>query len=71
MSPHVWSEDQLVEQPAIGLFAAPSWQVAAQHPHLHPNPLPGEPARHGGQHLRLPARSGGRLEPLPDQAAER
>ena len=23
MSPHAYSEDQLVEQPAIGLFAAP------------------------------------------------
>ncbi|MEY3457302.1 MAG: hypothetical protein RL215_459, partial [Planctomycetota bacterium] len=27
MSPHAWTEDQLVEQPAIGLFAALGWQT--------------------------------------------
>lgn len=27
MSPYAWSVDQLVEQPAIGLFAAPDWQT--------------------------------------------
>ena len=27
MSPHACTEDQLVEQPAIGLFAAPCWQT--------------------------------------------
>jgi type I restriction enzyme R subunit len=27
MSPHAYSEDQLVEQPAIGLFAALGWQT--------------------------------------------
>lgn len=31
MSPHGWTEDQLVEQPAIGLFADLGWQtVSAQ-----------------------------------------
>ena len=28
MSPHAYSEDQLVEQPAIGLFAALGWRMA-------------------------------------------
>ncbi|MFO0065067.1 MAG: hypothetical protein ACK523_03815, partial [Pirellulaceae bacterium] len=27
MSPHAYTEDQLVEQPAIGLFAAMGWQT--------------------------------------------
>ena len=27
--PHAYTEDQLVEQPAIGLFAEFSWQTAA------------------------------------------
>ncbi len=27
MSPHAYTEDQLVEQPAIGLFAALGWQT--------------------------------------------
>jgi type I restriction enzyme, R subunit len=25
MSPHAWTEDQLVKQPAIGLFGALGW----------------------------------------------
>ena len=29
MSPHAYSKEQLVEQPAIGLFAALGWQTAA------------------------------------------
>lgn len=29
MSPHAWTEDQLVEQPAIGLFATLGWQTVA------------------------------------------
>ncbi|HRD90355.1 MAG: type I restriction endonuclease subunit R [Candidatus Accumulibacter sp.] len=29
MSAHAWSEDRLVEQPAIGLFAALGWQTAS------------------------------------------
>lgn len=29
MSPHAYTEDQLVEQPAIGLFAALGWQTAS------------------------------------------
>ena len=37
--PHANTEDQLVEQPAIGLFAELGWQVALPHP--HPDPLPG------------------------------
>lgn len=32
------TEDQLVERPAIGLFAELGWQVAL--PHSHPGPLP-------------------------------
>jgi hypothetical protein len=31
--PHAYTEDQLVEQPAIGLFAELGWQVALPHPH--------------------------------------
>ncbi len=30
--PHVYTEDQLVEQPAIGLFAELGWAVAAPPP---------------------------------------
>jgi type I restriction enzyme, R subunit len=31
LSPHAWIEDQLVAQPALGLFATPGWQtVSAQ-----------------------------------------
>ena len=29
MSPHAYTEDQLVEQPAIGLFAALGWQTVS------------------------------------------
>ena len=29
MSPHAYTENQLVEQPAIGLFAALGWQTAS------------------------------------------
>ena len=29
MSPHAYSEDQLVEQPTIGLFAGLGWQTAS------------------------------------------
>ena len=29
MSPHAWTEDQLVEQPAIGLFATLGWQTVS------------------------------------------
>ncbi len=32
MSTHAYSEDQLVEQPAIGLFAELGWQVAGPPP---------------------------------------
>lgn len=29
MKPHAYTEDQLVEQPAIGLFATPGWQTVS------------------------------------------
>ena len=29
MSPHAWTEDQLIEQPAIGLFAELGWQTVS------------------------------------------
>ena len=29
MSPHAYTEDQLVEQPAIGLFASLGWQATS------------------------------------------
>ena len=29
MTPHAYTEDQLVEQPAIGLFAALGWQTVS------------------------------------------
>ena len=29
MSPHAYSEDQLVEQPAIGLYSALGWQTVS------------------------------------------
>ena len=39
MSPHAWSENQLVEQPAIGLFAALGWQtVSALEESFGPSP---------------------------------
>jgi hypothetical protein len=31
--PHACTEDQFVEQPAIGLFAELGWLVAMPHPH--------------------------------------
>jgi hypothetical protein len=37
--PHAYTEDQLVEKPAIELFAELGWLVAL--PHSHPGPLPG------------------------------
>lgn len=36
--PHPYTEDQLVEQPAVGLFAALGWSIAFGNP--HPGPLP-------------------------------
>ena len=38
MSVHPYTEDQLVEQPAIGLFAELGWDIAVANP--HPGPLP-------------------------------
>lgn len=29
MNPHVYTEEQLVEQPAIGLFASLGWQTVS------------------------------------------
>jgi len=37
--PHAYTEDQLVEQSAIGLFAELGWTIAFGNP--HPGPLPG------------------------------
>lgn len=34
--PHTYTEDQLVEQPAIGLFAKLGWYVALPRPHPSP-----------------------------------
>ncbi len=44
MSAHAYTEDQLVEQPAMRLFAELGWSVAQPHPHLGPLPK-GEEAR--------------------------
>ena len=41
MSGHAYTEDQLVEQPAIGLFAELGWQVAGPSPNTG---MAGEPA---------------------------
>jgi type I site-specific restriction-modification system R (restriction) subunit len=38
MSLHIYTEEHLVEQPAIELFAKLGWHVASPHP--HPSPLP-------------------------------
>jgi len=38
MTTHAYTEDQLVEQPAIGLFAELGWNIACGNP--HPSPLP-------------------------------
>jgi len=38
VSVHPYTEDQLVEQPAIGLFAELGWDIAVANP--HPGPLP-------------------------------
>lgn len=74
--PHAYTEDQLVEQPAIGLFAELGWTIAFGNP--HPGPLP---AGEGGVGL-LPSaigRGGGgisinlnfltKMLPLPSFAA--
>ena len=45
MSAHAYTEDQLVEQPAMRLFADLDWSVAQPHPHLGPFPE-GEEGRH-------------------------
>ncbi len=42
--PHAYTEDQLVEQPAIGLFAELGWQVAGPPPNAG---VTGEPADAG------------------------
>ena len=35
MSAHAYTEDQLVEQPAIGLFASLGWQTASALKEIH------------------------------------
>jgi type I restriction enzyme R subunit len=44
MPAHAYTEDQLVEQPAMRLFAELDWSIAQPHPHLGPLPE-GEEAR--------------------------
>ena len=44
MSAHAYTEDQLVEQPAIGLFGELGWQVAGPPPNAG---VAGEPADAG------------------------
>ena len=44
MSVHAYTEDQLVEQPAMRLFGELGWPLAQPHPHLGPLPE-GEEAR--------------------------
>ncbi len=36
--PHAYTEDQLVEQPAMRLFGDLGWSIAQPHPHLGPLP---------------------------------
>jgi type I restriction enzyme R subunit len=36
--PHAYTEDQLVEQPAIGLFAELGWAVVSPFPAINPTP---------------------------------
>ena len=38
--PHAYTEDQLVEQPAIGLFAKLNWIVAVPLPNPHEAGMP-------------------------------
>ena len=46
MSPHAWTEDQLIEQPAIGLFAELGWQtVSAMEETFGPNGTLGRETR--------------------------
>lgn len=48
MSSHAWTEDRLVEQPAIGLFAALGWQtVSALEESFRPSPPPPLPEGEG------------------------
>ena len=46
MSPHAWTEDQLIEQPAIALFAELGWQtVSAMEETFGPNGTLGRETR--------------------------
>ncbi len=47
MSAHAYTEDQLVEQPAMRLFADLDWSVAQSHPHPSSAPSP-QPSPSGG-----------------------
>lgn len=57
---HAYTEDQLVEQPAMRLFAELGWSVAQPHPHLGPlpssapSPQP-SPSGRGGEGEEVPA----------------
>ena len=50
---HAYTEDQLVEQPAIGLFAELGWQVAGPPPN---SGMAGEPLLSGQVELASAAR---------------
>ncbi|MDY0282679.1 MAG: hypothetical protein RBR35_19260, partial [Salinivirgaceae bacterium] len=52
MTPHPYTEDQLVEQPAIGLLAALGWQTAcAMEETFGPSPPAPLPEGEGSVHL--------------------
>ena len=58
MSAHAYTEDHLVERPAIGLFAALGWQtVSAQEETFGPSPPTHSPVP-GGLRRLVPTRSG-------------
>jgi hypothetical protein len=48
MSAHAYTEDQLVEQPAIGLFAELGWAVAVPPPNSGEDGEPGDAGFFGG-----------------------
>ncbi len=46
MSAHAYTEDELVEQPAIGLFAELGWQTVSAMEEVFQSPSP-QPSRQG------------------------